>query len=420
MEKVDSKLPDQECPINTSKTVNGNLADSRLKTRRDSTSEVHRSSTKRGRLTRAGARTEDEETQENAKTTIQGSLLEIEPTSAEPQSQKPQCNSSNKQLQPKRAPLTRKNLARFNRMAGTNGSKQVESAGPSIETKTTTTKISTTWDTFARKAHKNGILHPINSKPPTNIEFLRQRFAQPRGSPPPTPSEFQCYEESVAQAMNELTIQMELVSQLLKKYTGFVRAIDQQCTAFPKNVGFNNGLRALKPDFLEGLGMQQFDPFPVDQYIEGAIFQDKEFPITLPHIAGELKARGKDLDTARIQASYDGASLVYGRNQALEYLGQDESSSNAEVTTFITNGSVLKIYAHYAAPGRDGAIAYNQYLIKSVIMDSYEGFIDGRKQLRNAQEYAKEQSCLLRDQLKEQWDKNNINGERAEDLTKLC
>lgn len=34
MEKVDSKVPDQECPINTSKTVNGNLADSRLKTRR--------------------------------------------------------------------------------------------------------------------------------------------------------------------------------------------------------------------------------------------------------------------------------------------------------------------------------------------------------------------------------------------------
>jgi hypothetical protein len=276
--------------------------------------------------------------------------------------------------------------------------------------------MSTTWAAFARKAQKNGILNPIDSKPPANLEILRERCARARGSPPPTPSEFRSYQESVSHAMNEPTIQLELVTQLLKKYntSEFVRVIDQQCTAFPKNVGFNNGLRTLKPDFLEGLLMQQFDPFPVEQYIEGAILQDKEFPITLPHIAGEFKARDQDLDNARIQASYDGASLVYGRNQALKYLGQKEFSGNAEVMTFITNGSTLKLYAHYASQGKGGTVKYNQCLINATAMDSYMGFIEGRKELRNTQEYANEQSCLLRDQLKEQWEKNNTSCEPAE------
>lgn len=193
-------------------------------------------------------------------------------------------------------------------------------------------------------------------------------------------------------------------------------AINQQCTMFPKNVGFNNGLRILQPDYVEGLAVGDFEPFPVEECIEGVFLHDQENPITLAHIAGEWKGAGQNLEHARIQASHDGASLVYSRNQALKYLGEKESSSNAEVITFITDGCVLKFYAHYASRKKDGTDEYHQFHIQSHVLDSYAGFEEGRKWLRNAQEHAMEQSRLLRDRLKEKWEKSNTNCEPAGQL----
>ncbi|KAI1126900.1 hypothetical protein F5Y10DRAFT_278439 [Nemania abortiva] len=386
----------------------------------ETTLDTSRPPGKRARLAGIGrlqARVEDEE---KVQGDIRQPFLELHSTSAVRRLDAPQLalksDSPNKETQTKRVQLTRENLIQFDKMAGADISKETGPTSLSTEKKTTSTKTSTSWPSFARKARKNGILHPIESEPPANLEVLRERYAQSRRSPSPTPSEFECYRETVSMAMNESTIQWEIGSELLKKHrsSGFIRALDQQCTAFPKNVGFNNGLRTLKPDFIEGLVVHQFDPFPVDEHIEGAVFQNKEFPITLPHLAGEWKASGRNLDNARIQTAYDGASLVYARNQALAYLGETELSSDAAITTFVTDGSTLKLYAHYASQGTDDTVEYHQCLVNSIHMESYTGFKDGRKELRNAQEYAKEQSCLLRDRLKEQWGKNNSSLELAQ------
>ncbi|KAK0730241.1 hypothetical protein B0H67DRAFT_561136 [Lasiosphaeris hirsuta] len=105
---------------------------------------------------------------------------------------------------------------------------------------------------------------------------------------------------------------------------------------------------------------------------------------------------------ATLQSSYDGAALVYARSQALTYPGNSDPPGHASITTFTTNGTQLNFYAHYATPAGDGTLKYHQYPISSVnLAGTYQGHKDGRRRLRNAQDYAKTQSEELKDQLEE-------------------
>ncbi len=110
------------------------------------------------------------------------------------------------------------------------------------------------------------------------------------------------------------------------------------------------------------------------------------------------------MEEARLQSAYDGAALVYARNQALSYLGKSDPPGHAEVTTFTTDGTNLNQFAHYAAQSEDGTLEYHQYPVKSTnLIDSHQGLRDGRRGLRNEQDHARNQSRALRDQLKENW-----------------
>ncbi|KAI1740627.1 hypothetical protein F4680DRAFT_94078 [Xylaria scruposa] len=304
----------------------------------------------------------------------------------------------------KRARLTRKNLAAFDRMAKKKGTTKTSASAPpesAIESSSTTTSG------FAVQARKNGILNPLSSKAPENLEDIRRRYAQSRETASPTESVYEDYVNTVGGACNEATMVFEVGGQLLKKYSreGYQRAFNQAFTGFPKDVGFNNGLSAPQPDYVEGLRTEEYDPFPVDEHISGSVlYKDDPLSLTLPHLAGEWKGRGKDMEEARMQSAYDGAALVYARNQALSYLGKSDPPGHAEVTTFTTDGTNLNLFAHYAAPSEDGTLRYHQYPIKSTnLIDSHQGLKDGRRGLRNEQEQARKQSYILRDQLKEHW-----------------
>jgi hypothetical protein len=87
--------------------------------------------------------------------------------------------------------------------------------------------------------------------------------------------------------------------------------------------------------------MQAFDPFPVDEHVDGAVlFKDDPLSPTLPHLTGERKGRGEDMKQARLQSAYDGAALVYARNQALSYPEELDP----------TNGTNINFFTHHAAP----------------------------------------------------------------------
>ncbi len=105
----------------------------------------------------------------------------------------------------------------------------------------------------------------------------------------------------------------------------------------------------------------------------------------------------------RLRSALNGAAAVYARNQALSYLEKPDPPGHAEVTTFITDGNNLDIYAHYATQS-DDRTEYHQYPVRSIkLTDSYEEFKIGQRALRNEQDHARDVSFNLRDDLNEYW-----------------
>ncbi|KAJ8063261.1 hypothetical protein OCU04_008492 [Sclerotinia nivalis] len=151
---------------------------------------------------------------------------------------------------------------------------------------------------------------------------------------------------------------------------------------------------------VEGLEMPEFDPFPVRQQLGGAAVPTSGTnAITLPHLAGEWKGPGKDMILAQTQAAYDGACMVYGRNEALSFLNSPDPTGHAFVSTFTTDGTTLNTFAHYSSESQ-GQLKYHQYpTSSSFLISSYEDFKTSRRWLRNLQDDAKETSEKLRDEL---------------------
>ncbi|RMD39797.1 hypothetical protein DV735_g5350, partial [Chaetothyriales sp. CBS 134920] len=253
-------------------------------------------------------------------------------------------------------------------------------------------RTSTTASGFAILAYKNGILNSGLSKPPSNLADMHKRRVEARESASPTESEYNRYTKKVEGAHCD-------------EEEGYTRVFNQAFTGFPRDIGLNNNLSAPQPDYIEGLEMQEYRPGPIDDHISGAVlYKDDPCSLTLPLLAGEWKSRGKDMEEARLQSAYDGAALVYARNQALSYLGTADPPGHAEVTAFTTDGTNLNLFAHYATLSADGTLEYHQYPIKSTnLTDSHQAFRDGRRGLRNVQDHARKQSYAMRDHLRERW-----------------
>jgi hypothetical protein len=88
---------------------------------------------------------------------------------------------------------------------------------------------------------------------------------------------------------------------------------------------------------IEGLDLTEFTPFPVYENLSAAVPTLDLDPSILPHIAGEWRGSGKDMNSARHQAAYNGGSLIFARNETLSFLGSSDSTSHACVYTFTTD-----------------------------------------------------------------------------------
>ena len=283
-------------------------------------------------------------------------------------------------------------------------SSQSQKSSPSKSTsllsdrsKSSSKTVSTTDSRFPFLAGGNAILWEPNAKPPLNLQFLQDRLNRRRGTPSPTESEYEIATHNLVIAENEGTVAAE-ASNLLKNYhiTGYRRAINLPFKDFPKNVGFNDGLSPAQPDIIEGLEIPNFKPFLPSEQLTAAIPYSSRNAITLPHCAGEWKGPGKDLNLARVQAAYDGASMVYARNEATSFLGSPDPNASAHVVTFTSDGTSINTFANHSL-NMHGQIEYHQYPItSSLIRSSYEDFKKGRRQLRNLQDYAKETSETLK------------------------
>lgn len=242
-----------------------------------------------------------------------------------------------------------------------------------------------------------------------NIDHQQERLDRARETISPTESEYQLTTYKIQTVENEQTVLLE-TSTLLKGYErGYRRVYNQLFNDFSKNVGFNNGLSPAQPDIVEGLDLTRFILFPIHEESSLGAVVPSSGPnaITLPHLAGEWKGPGKDMNLARYQAAYDGASMVYARNEACSFLESPDSVDYVYIQTFTTDGTTLNTFTHFLTESQ-GQVKYYQYpTSSSFLISSYEDFKKSRRRLRNLQDDAKETSEKLRDKLNEKWSVNH-------------
>ncbi len=205
-------------------------------------------------------------------------LSQAEQVPANPPSRKRQLNGDDDtEPQTKRARTTRPisepaRLTRQNlRTLQQDGQEEV--LRPPRDDSGSTKTLSTTASGFDIQAYKNGILEPSRSKPPSNLEDIHKRLARTRVTASPPESVYEEYVEVVEGAPNEATMIYQVGGKLLKEYPGksYKKVFNQAFTGYPKDVGFNNGLSAPQPDFVEGIEMRDYHPFPVDERVPGAV-----------------------------------------------------------------------------------------------------------------------------------------------------
>lgn len=130
------------------------------------------------------------------------------------------------------------------------------------------------------------------SKPPSNIDGIHKHsvlLVRLLRSP-----ESKQYVRRIEGARNEAISIVEMNAELLKEFDddGYDQAIHWLSSR--RQVG--SGLSAPQPVFIEGLEMQEYRPFSVDERIKGMVlYEDDPYPLTLPHLAGDWKGRGKDI-----------------------------------------------------------------------------------------------------------------------------
>ena len=270
------------------------------------------------------------------------------------------------------------------------------------DTSSSTKTVSTSDPRFQQIAVSNGVLVPRNSTQPNNFDEIRNYLNRPRESASPSLDEYNQFLFDADTADNEDTLKLAVIEQLKKYKDGSYRsAYNQQFTEYPSNAGFNDGLSTPKPDLIQGFNLEAFEPYPVEDQLGGsAVPTPSLYPIALAHMAGEFKRPGGDLIQARGQAAYNAACLVYGRNTARESMGRADSPSTAHVGSFISDGTHLTTFTHYATKDASGKLVYHQWPVTDTnIQLSSQSFKTGRRQLRNLQDWTRENSYLLKEEL---------------------
>lgn len=296
-----------------------------------------------------------------------------------------------------RLPLTKQNLHRLEISTNPKGPRSISATSEELE----------------NRPLLNGVLDALRSgKEVVDDANVKKRLLASRGSASPTQSQYNEFADRVVEASNE-----QETTAVYSKYIfqdtedvyfdiGYRRKEDKMWTEFPKNVGFNNGLSAPMPDMIEGFLRDTFPP-TIEHIRSSKIVRDEPRYIAFPHMAVELESREKSLYEAKVRAGFDGAAMVYSRNEALRFIGKADPPRQPAVLTATTLGQEWNVYAHYAHPNDvTGKEEYYQCRMAGGSMENLEEYKHGRKVLRNMQDFAREQSSNLRDSLHQDYDEN--------------
>lgn len=217
--------------------------------------------------------------------------------------------------------------------------------------------LSTTEQGFEARFLENGYVAPTDlrskGKRPVDIQDIRSFLDKSRGSASPTNSQHDYYLDEIHVAANEIAVERAYCESIFKNNRKlndrtYGAYYDKQWVDFEKNVGFNNGLAAPKPDVTEGYRQTAFPP-NIKQ-LGGAATLVKHSPnfVALPHFAAEFKNYGGDMRKADVQAAYDGAAMVHAHNKALQLIGEPDPPGHTAALTMTSDGRGWTIWAHHA------------------------------------------------------------------------
>lgn len=211
----------------------------------------------------------------------------------------------------------------------------------------------------APRLRQNGVLDAFDSEghPPGNRAEVERRLRRDRDTPSPPASRHRYLKEDVQAGSNEKEINHIFSSFVLRDpicdhrlwEEGYSVKLKAQWDHFPTDQGFNDGLVAPKPNRAEGYPRETFPP-DIEQV---ELVEHEPNFVVLPHLATEFVDFGTDMRKARIRASYDGAAMVFARNEALKHIKQPDPETYAAPISVASDGLTWNVYLHHAHMNRD-------------------------------------------------------------------
>lgn len=270
-------------------------------------------------------------------------------------------------------------------------------------TSTNTTTTTTTDKGFGIQLDKNGVKYGrIKAKKPKDIATVKEYLNRARESTSPDEEGYDRYVEQVEYCDNELSMQSNVWPLLAKHPShtnapGYTANYNFQWTEVESHLTF--GLSDAKPDISEGYRRDQYPPDACEAL--GGALAPTQYNGAMPTFCVEWKGPDGVMPSAEKQCAYDGALMADAAYDAHNYMKKDpaEFFDKTQALTVALNGEYVHLYGNHVVK-HGSSLEYHHYPLQiHKPRDSLEDFKETYKQLRNAQDWARERATQTKDGL---------------------
>lgn len=259
----------------------------------------------------------------------------------------------------------------------------------------------TTGNRFGQQLSANGVVHARwEAKLPQDFDEVKVYLDRDRASASPEPEDWQDYLEAVGESRNEATLQLTTWYKVAKPPPGKGYLCDANLEWTEVDALVTNRIGNAKPDITESYRLRKYPQQSIDDL--GAALAPTSHTMAMPTFAVEAKSIEKGIMEAELQCAYDGAIMVDAARRAHESLGNELGPfwKTTQALTLAYNGNDMTILANHAVK-ITSAIQHHSYpLYSDTPRHSFEHFKSARKHVRNAQDWSRERSTRMLEELR--------------------
>ena len=258
----------------------------------------------------------------------------------------------------------------------------------------------TTGNRFGQQLSANGVIHARwEAKPPEDFDEVKEYLDRDRASTSPEPEDWQDYLEAVGESRNEATLQLTTWYKVAKPPPGKGYLCDANFEWTEVDAPVTDRIGNAKPDITESYRLRKYPQQSIDDL--GAALAPTSHTMAMPTFAVEAKSIEKGIMNAELQCAYDGAIMVDAARRTHESLGNELDSfwETTQALTVAYNGNDMTILANHSVE-TTGTIQHHSYpLYSETPRHSFEHFKTARKHIRNAQDWSRERSTKMLEEL---------------------